>query len=212
MRKIMVRTAALMGALWSAPAMAQTVSAGYSSGWWSQIGLTNSIETTAAGGAGVTIGIVDTGVIANNAELNGRVSSASSCAAVSFGCSGFADNNGHGTAVAAIAAGSTASGGIMSGVAAKATILAEKVLAANGSGYDTDVANGIVKAANGGAQIINLSLTYIPSSTVISAINYAASKGAIIVFAGGNASGALNGGANTGGLTAAAGLAACWWV
>jgi len=92
----------------------------------------------------------------------------------------------------------------MEGVAPKATIIAEKVLNASGSGYDTDVANGITKAANAGAQVISLSLTYIPTASVVNAINYAASKGAVVVFAGGNSSAALDGGANTTGLTAAA--------
>ena len=204
MRKNIVSTITLAGALWSVPALSQTVTAGYSSNWWSQIGLTNAIETTANGASSITIGFVDTGVIATNTELKGRVSASSGCAALSFGCSSYADNNGHGTAVASIAAGSTATGGAMSGVAAKATILAEKSLNALGSGYTNDVANGITKAVNGGAQIINLSLTYSPTADVISAINYAASKGAIIVFAGGNASTALNSGANSTGLTSAA--------
>lgn len=195
----------IVGLLLAGPAMAQSVAPGYSAPWLAQIGVTSAIQTTANGGAGFNIGIVDTGVVTNHPELAGRVSTSSSCAAVTFLCSrGVTDDNGHGTSVASIAAGSTATGGLMSGVAPKATIIAEKVLNANGSGYDADVANGIVKATNAGAQVINLSLTYIPTASVINAINYAASKGAIIVFAGGNSAVALNGGANSNGFTAAA--------
>ena len=40
----------------------------------------------------------------------------------------------------------------MSGVAPNVTIVAEKVLNASGSGYDTDVANGIIKATQAGAR------------------------------------------------------------
>lgn len=182
---------------------AQTFNPGYSSAWFNQLGITSAIENTANQGQGFTIGIVDTGITINNAELMGRVTTTSGCAAVSFKCSkGVADDNGHGTAVAAIAAGNTSTGGWMSGVAPKATIVAEKVLNASGSGYDADVANGIVQAANAGAGVINLSLTYTPTANVLNAINYATNKGAIIVFAGGNSSAALNGGANTYGLTA----------
>jgi hypothetical protein len=182
-----------------------TFQTGYSSTWFAQIGLTGAIETQAKEGAGMTIGLVDTGVVPANPEVAGRVSGLSSCAAVTFKCSsGYVDDNGHGTATASIAAGAYRSGDLMSGVAPAATIVEEKVLNASGSGYDTDVANGIIKAANAGAQVINLSLTYTPTAAVISAINHAASMGAVIVYAGGNSSAALNGGANTTGLTATA--------
>ena len=152
----------------------------------------------------MTIALVDTGVVASNAEITGRVSDASGCAAVTFKCaSGFNDDNGHGTATAAIAAGRYTSSDRMSGVAPMATILSEKVLNASGSGYDNDVANGLTKAANAGARVINLSLTYTPTTAEINAINYATSKGAVIVWAGGNTAGRLANGANTKGLTAA---------
>ena len=200
----------LLGAAFAAmiaePAVAaQSLQPGYSSFWWTQIDLNLALEATSSGANGFKIGLVDTGVVAGNAELVGRVSSASSCAAVTFKCSnGVTDDNGHGTATAAIAAGSTVTGGWMSGVAPRATIIEEKVLNAQGSGYDADVANGIVKAVDAGALVVNLSLTYTPTAKVVSAINYAASKGAIVVFAGGNSAVPLNGGANSTGYSAAA--------
>ncbi|MDE1145575.1 MAG: S8 family serine peptidase [Azospirillaceae bacterium] len=170
------------------------------------MGITNAIEVAATGGAGITIGLVDTGVAATQPDIVGRVLSASSCAAVSFTCSsGYADDVGHGTATAAIAAGATTGTGAgMAGVAPKATILSEKALNTAGSGTDADVANGIIKAANAGAKVINLSLTYLPTTAIVNAINYAASKGAVLVFAGGNSATVLNGGANSTGLSAAA--------
>ena len=205
----MKRTAAfnvsLLALFAASPALAAPYAPGYSASWWNQIALTSAIESYANGGKGITIAIVDTGVVATNAEVGGRVSTASSCAAVTFACSsGVYDDNGHGTATASIAAGQTGlySPYAMSGVAPAATILAEKVLGAAGSGTDADVANGIIKAANGGAMVISLSLTYIPTSSVINAVNYATSKGAVIVWAGGNSSQPLNGGASTVGLTA----------
>ena len=206
MKKTIAAGASLFALVIAAPALSAPYAPGYSAGWWSQIGLTSAIETYANGGKGITIAIVDTGVVANNAELAGRVATASSCAAVTFACSnGVYDDNGHGTATASIAAGATGtySPFAMSGVAPAATILSEKVLGASGSGQDLDVANGIIKAANGGATVISLSLTYIPSTAVINAINYATAKGAVLVWAGGNSSQPLNGGASTTGLTAA---------
>jgi hypothetical protein len=176
--------------------------AGSSAAWMNQISLTGAIETQASQGSGITIGMIDTGVVSTNAEISGRVSSLSSCAAVTFVClRGALDDNGHGTATASIAAGQFNSSSMMSGVAPSATILSEKVLNASGVGYDTDVANGIVRAANGGSQVISLSLTYIPSTAVINAINYATTNGAVIVWAGGNASTWFNNGGSTSGLT-----------
>jgi subtilisin family serine protease len=235
MRNVMLRTwiigAGLCALLAGSPAMAGSVSAAYkgnsgsggggtvaapvsgtpgfqagsSSAWFNQIGLTGAVESQANQGAGITIGIVDTGVVSTNPEISGRVSGLSSCAAVTFVCSrGVLDDNGHGTATASIAAGLFNSSDMMSGVAPSATILSEKVLNASGVGYDTDVANGIMRAANGGSQVISLSLGYIPSSAVIDAINYATNKGAVIVWAGGNASTSLNSGRSTTGLTTTA--------
>jgi hypothetical protein len=167
--------------------------------------LTSAIETQANQGAGITIALVDTGVVASNPEIAGRVSNLSSCAAVSFSCSnGFTDDNGHGTATASIAAGQYSSNAMMSGVAPAATILSEKVLNASGSGYDIDVANGITKAVNGGANVISLSLTYIPTQSVVNAINAATDAGVVVVWAAGNSAAVLNGGANTTGLSASA--------
>ncbi len=186
----------------ASPALAQSID--YSSAWLARIGDTSAIETQANGGAGVLIALVDTGVVAGNPEISGRVSSLSACAAVSFACSsGFADDNGHGTSTASIAAGQFNANDLMSGVAPAAGVLSEKVLDASGSGTDADVANGITKAVNSGAKVINLSLTYVPTTAVVTAMNYAAGKGAVIVWAGGNASTNLNGGYYTEGLSAA---------
>ena len=187
--------------------MAAIAGPGLSSPLFGQIHLTSDLEAQANGGGGVVIGLVDTGIVASHYEFSGRVSSASSCAAKSFACpNGVLDGDGHGTATAAIAAGASTSAHSMSmsGVAPMATIVEEKVLNDQGSGTTADVANGILKAANAGAQVINLSLTYAPTSDIVSALNFAASKNAIVVFAGGNSSQALNGGANSTGFTAAA--------
>ena len=187
--------------------------------WLTQIGVSNSILSAANWGKGQILGVVDTGIVVNNAMFaSGQVSSAlSSCAAVTFKCAnGVVDDNGHGTAVAAIAAanavlpfstsygGYTTLAGSVVGVAPNANIVAEKVLNASGSGYSTDVANGLRKAADAGASVINLSLTFGNSADLVAAVNYAASKGSFIVWAGGNSAAALLGGANTSGLSAAA--------
>jgi hypothetical protein len=188
--------------------------------WLRQIGITNTVESAANWGKGQVLGVVDTGINATHPQFAaGQVSQAlSSCAAVSFACSnGFADDNGHGTAVASIAAGSrtslfsnvTAGGyttvaGNFIGVAPAANIFSEKVLSAAGSGYSTDVANGVKKAADAGATVINVSITYGNDANTVAAINYAAAKGAFIVWAGGNSAQNLLNNLNTTGLTQAA--------
>ncbi|MEN3111296.1 S8 family serine peptidase [Uliginosibacterium paludis] len=187
--------------------------------WLRQIGVSDTVMSAANWGTGQMLGVVDTGINPTHPVFaSGQVSQAlSSCAAVSFRCSnGFRDDNSHGTAVAEIAAGNakfawttsyggyTTTAGSVISVAPNANILAEKVLNAAGSGYSTDVANGVRKAADAGAMVINVSITYGNTADIVSAINYATSKGAVIVWAGGNSNVALLNGANTTGLTAQA--------
>lgn len=187
--------------------------------WLVQMKLTPTILSAGKWGTGQVLGVVDTGIVAgNSAFAAGQVSNTlSGCAAVTFRCSsGATDDHNHGTAVAAIAAAnarmpfsvnyggySTPAGSVI-GMAPNANIVAQKVLNASGSGYSTDVANGLVRAANAGASVINLSLTFGNTPELVSAINYAAGKGAFIVWAGGNSAQDLLGGASTRGLTAAA--------
>lgn len=204
MKRIILGAAILMGAGMVSPAAAVTFNAGASQPWLTQIKLPANVWAGTSGGAGVLIGVVDTGIDATNAELTGRVSTLSACAAISFKCSnGVFDDEGHGTAVAAIAAGASITvNGMMSGVAPGASIISEKALSSSGSGTDADVANGLTRAADAGAKVINLSLSYIPTARVVAAMNYAAAKGATIVFAGGNDGKAINGGLDSSGLSA----------
>jgi hypothetical protein len=184
--------------------------------WLVQMGESSAILAAANWGRGQVLGVVDTGIVASNPVFAaGQVSTAlSSCAAVSFKCSnGALDDNGHGTAVASIAAanrptattysysGYTVPANSYIGVAPNANIVAEKVLNASGSGYNTDVSNGINKAVAAGVSVINLSLTYMATPDIVAAINNAAAKGVFIVWAGGNESRALLANANTSGLT-----------
>lgn len=89
-----------------------------------------------------------------------------------------ADGNGHGTHVA----------GIIKAVAPDATILPVRVLGSSGAGRSADVAAGIRYAADMGAKIINLSLGGTYSSVIDAAIDYAQSRGSLIVAAAGNES------------------------
>lgn len=132
----------------------------------------------------VKIAIVDTGVQPDHPDLRGKLLQGYD----------FVDNdntpsdgNGHGTHVAGIAAAVTNNGIGIAGMAPLASILPVRVLDNSGSGDLANVARGIVYAAQQGAQVINLSLgAPVSSSTLESAIQYAWSRGAVIVAAAGN--------------------------
>jgi hypothetical protein len=102
------------------------------------------------------------------------------------------DEYGHGTHVAGIAAAAGNNGasyygyGII-GVGYNAQIMALKVLDASGNGSANDVALAIVWAADHGAIVMNLSIgDYNYSQVEQDAIDYAWSKGCLIVAAAGN--------------------------
>jgi serine protease len=102
------------------------------------------------------------------------------------------DRNGHGTHVAGTIAEATNNRIAMTGLAYAATIMPLRVLDAWGAGDSSAIARAIRYAANRHAQVINLSIEF-PSWTkptqipdVISAIDYATSKGSLVVAAAGN--------------------------
>lgn len=136
------------------------------------------------GSTGVTIAIIDTGVDKNHSDLVGKL-----VAGYDFvnNDSDADDDNGHGTHCAGIAAALTNNGIGIAGVDWNARIMPVKVLNASGSGSYTGIANGITWAADNGAKVISMSLGGgSGSSTLESAVNYAASKGVVIVAAAGN--------------------------
>jgi thermitase len=132
----------------------------------------------------VKIAIVDTGVEASHPDLNGKVINGWDFV---YDDSVPNDANGHGTHCAGIAAATTNNGIGIAGMAPNARILAVRVLDANGSGTLDDVANGIIYAADNGAQVISLSLGGSSGSTTLkNAVDYAWNKGAVVVAAAGN--------------------------
>lgn len=96
------------------------------------------------------------------------------------------DNNGHGTHVSGTIAAENNGIGV-TGIAYNSQIMAVKVLDENGSGSYANIANGIRYAVDNGANVINLSLGgNSGNNTLKSAIEYASSKGVIVVMAAGN--------------------------
>ena len=96
------------------------------------------------------------------------------------------DDVGHGTHVAGTIAQSTNNNYGVAGIAYKAKIMPLKVLGKNG-GTVADIAEAIKFAADNDADVINMSLGGGGDSAILkSAIEYASSKGVVIVGAAGN--------------------------
>jgi serine protease len=140
---------------------------------------------TKSTGSGVTVAVIDTGVDANHPDLRANVLSGYDAIANRAGTS--SDGNGHGTHVAGTIAAVTGNNVGVSAVAPDTRILPVKVLNDKGAGVMSDTAEGIVWAADHGAQVINMSLGSTSKVTAVSnAIAYARSKGVTVVAAAGN--------------------------
>ena len=102
------------------------------------------------------------------------------------------DDFGHGTHVAGIAAAAANNGIGIAGIAWGARVMPVKVLDQYGNGWYSDIAAGIIYAADSGAKIINLSLGGAAASqTLCEAAAYAQQRGALVVAATGNAGAAV---------------------
>jgi subtilisin family serine protease len=160
-------------------------------------------------GAGVKIGIVDTGIDLAHEDLAAKIAASTDCIGandIPAACAGSAqDDQGHGTHVAGIAAAITGNGKGVAAVAPGAALVAVKALGSNGSGALNDVNAGIKWAVDHGARVINLSLeadganvTVLPGQSLSEGVQYAWQRGAIPVIAAGNSTPSLFGGSYAG--------------
>jgi subtilisin family serine protease len=132
----------------------------------------------------LTIAVIDTGADVTAPDLAAKSPVAYS---QRTGTNDVRDYVGHGTFVAALAAGSVTNADGIAGFGGDAQLLLVKAGAGDGSFTDLDEAAAIVYAIDHGARIINLSLGGPSTSTTEKkAIEYASLHGALIVAAAGN--------------------------
>ena len=150
-----------------------------------------------ARGAGATIAVLDTGVDLAHPDLRGKLLAGTDLVRKGDVCPGPQDEHGHGTHVSGIAAAATGNNIGVAGVAPDAKIMPVRVLDADGSEPETGVVyEGIRWAADNGADVINLSLADLPLAATLDgtdedaekAVDYAWSKGAVVVAAASNES------------------------
>src|SRR3989344_2755655 len=134
-------------------------------------------------GSGVNIGIIDTGISATHPDLAGNIKGGVSEVAYTFSWN---DDNGHGSHVAGVAGALNNTIGVVGGVPA-ANLYAIKVLDRNGSGYLSDVIDGIDWATANSMQVVNLSLgTTVDVQSLHDAVIRAQNAGVVVVAAAGN--------------------------
>ncbi|NHM26459.1 S8 family serine peptidase [Desulfofundulus sp. TPOSR] len=138
----------------------------------------DKLSQRVTGNSEAVVAVVDSGVDARHPLLYGRVLPGYDFA---NGDDDAADDNGHGTHIAGIIA--------MEAGNQRVRILPVKVLDSSGKGYDSDIADGIYYAVDHGADVINLSIGGPGRSPVLEeAVNYAVSRGVVVVAAAGNSS------------------------
>lgn len=153
------------------------------------------------GSSAVTVAILDAGIDYTYPDLDGRVDLSRSVSFVPSddallatlfpGRHVISDLHFHGTHVAATVASNAL---IVAGVTSHVTLIGVKVLGANGNGSFSGILNGIIYAADHGADVINMSLggpfgkahAQGFNALLNRTINYAHRKGVVIVVSAGN--------------------------
>lgn len=154
-------------------------------------------------GAGVRIGIIDTGVDLEHEDLAGKVVDSTRCVdtmgdaglckdSTEDGKPSARDAHGHGTHVSGIATASKDNGKGVAGVAPDAQLVVAKVTEDGGIAID-DVNAALHWTVDHGAQVVNLSLgdpiairTAVFGTSLAEGLEYAWSKGVVPVLASGN--------------------------
>ncbi len=133
------------------------------------------------GSSSVVTAVVDSGIDAAHPDLAGQVVAGNS---VIGGAT--TDTHGHGEYVAGVISPNTNNGQGVAGACWTCRLMPVKITTGSTAAY-SDMANGIVWAADHGARVINVSFGGTSSSSTLnSAVSYATSHGSVVVAAAGN--------------------------
>lgn len=146
------------------------------SAWNSQIGASNTL-----------VAVLDTGIRGTHPDLSAKmIPGYDFVHAVALAGTENSDDEGHGTIVAGIIAASTDNGVGMAGIDWSARLMPIKVIKSDGTGTDTDVAQGLRWAVDHDARIVNMSFGGGFSQTLKDQIDYAWAHGVLMAGASGN--------------------------
>jgi subtilisin family serine protease len=141
-------------------------------------------------GTGIKVCVVDTGVQKTHPDLAANIAGGENLVVIKGRVDPalYEDDNGHGTHVSGTIAALDNGIGVV-GVAPEAKIFAVKALNRRGSGYLSDIAEGIRSCIANGTKVINLSLGSAGSASLLAdAISDAIAAGIIVIAASGNES------------------------
>ena len=135
------------------------------------------------GGDDILVAILDTGIDKNHEDIAGKV-----VAEVNFTDSPtLSDIHGHGTHIAGIIAATSSNGKGIVGLAPETRLMNVKVADDKGRFQTSVLVEGIIWAVHNNAKVINISLQLEePSQDLEDAVEYAWSRGALIIAAAGN--------------------------
>lgn len=136
------------------------------------------------GARGAVIAVLDSGVDPHHPDLAGKLVAGTN----TYDTSGVtADQQGHGTKMAGVAAARTNNAAGIAGVAGASPVMPVRVTDRKGRATSASIAKGIVWAADHGARVLNLSLEgVIRSAAIRDAAEYAFKRGALVVAPSGN--------------------------
>lgn len=151
---------------------------------WGLDRLDADLVSPLATGEGVTVAVVDTGVDGSHPDLEGVILSGYD---VIGNSDGRVDPNGHGTHIAGIIAARPNNGIGVAGLAPGVKILPVRALDETGYGDDAGIAEGVIWAADNGADIINLSLgSDVKDPVLAAAVDAVIDRGVTVIAASGN--------------------------
>ncbi len=140
----------------------------------------------------VIVAVIDTGIDSSHEDLSTKIAGGhnfvlTTSTGMLYSPTNYDDDNGHGTHCSGIIGAITNNGKGVASVAPECMLLAVKVMDDTGSGYDSDIAQGIKWAADNGAKVLSMSLGGTTTDSILEdACDYAYDKGCVLVAATGN--------------------------